>query len=125
MPETATVSSTYLVPSLVEFCWVGELGLVFKIGGLNLNEIEFLAAAHSGVFQGLDHTGMNREDWCICRPMRLRQTHRNVFDPLSKSSIHAIACPRETSAGAFGTRSSLNMSLIVGMRPCFSNNKGT
>lgn len=58
MAETArdenSIRSTDFMPCFVEGGWVVDLGLVFEIGSVNPDEIEFLAAAHGAVLEGFD-----------------------------------------------------------------------
>jgi len=58
MAETAwnenSVRGADFVPCFVEGGWVVDLGLVFEIGSIDPDEVEFLAAAHGAVLEGFD-----------------------------------------------------------------------
>jgi hypothetical protein len=58
MAETArdenSVCGADFVPCFVECGWVVDLGLVFEVGGIDPNELEFFAAAHGAVLEGFD-----------------------------------------------------------------------
>jgi hypothetical protein len=49
-----SVRSADFVPCFVEGGWVVDLSLVFEIGGIDPDEVEFLAAAHGAVLEGFD-----------------------------------------------------------------------
>jgi len=49
-----SVRGAYFMPCYVEGGWVVNLSLVFEIGGIDPNEVEFLAAAHGAVLEGFD-----------------------------------------------------------------------